>query len=234
MVGFEKVMRSVATALALVVATFCDAPAASAQIGTTVTIAVQPQPWQKRRSEQLAILKPSSPDQIQSKKLDELMKDFEAHPTARTPMENMDILGYAYGSKGIDKVLSLVVMNAALGWYDALRFGSESARAEITSNEGFFKRPLVLAGKQKIDEFLAFAKAHPDELKAAIEQGISLAEKAKNSDDYDHKWPTAYGLERIICAQGGSCASLPSKPESEWPALWDQTIKSVTKYYFVR
>ena len=42
-------------------------------------------------------------------------------------------------------VLSLIVMNARPGWYDALSFGS--GRAEIVNNEGFFKRTLVLAGK---------------------------------------------------------------------------------------
>ena len=147
-------------------------------------------------------------------------------------MENMDVLGYAHAPKqGIDNVLTLIVMNATLGWYDALRFGSESGRAEISNNEGFFKRALVLAGKQRIDEFLASAKAHPDETKSAIEQGVILAEKFKNSDDYDHRWPTAYGLERIICAQGGSCTPPPAKPASDWPALWEEAKKVVAKYY---
>jgi hypothetical protein len=50
-------------------------------------------------------------------------------------------------------------MNASLGWYDALRFGSESGRAEIVNNEGFFKRTLILAGKQKVDDFLSFGRS---------------------------------------------------------------------------
>jgi hypothetical protein len=201
-------------------------------LGTTRTIEVPQQPWQKRRLEQLTILKPSSSDQIQQQRLDQLLKDFDARPMSRTPMENMDVLGYAHTPKqGIDKILTVIVMNATLGWYDALRFGSESGRAEIKNNEGFFKRALVLAGKQRIDEFLARAKAHPDETKSAVEQGVTLAEKFRNSDDYDRKWPSAYGLEKIICAQGGSCAPPPAKPASDWPALWEEAKKVVTKYY---
>ena len=48
-------------------------------------------------------------------------------------------------------------MNASLGWYDALSFGS--GRAEIVNNEGFFKRTLVLAGKQKVYDFLSFGRS---------------------------------------------------------------------------
>ena len=54
-------------------------------------------------------------------------------------------------------VLSLIVMNASLGWYDALSFGP--GRAEIVNNEGFFKRAFVLAGKQKVDDFLSFERS---------------------------------------------------------------------------
>jgi hypothetical protein len=48
-------------------------------------------------------------------------------------------------------------MNASPGWYDALSFGS--GRAEIVNNEGFFKRALVLAGKQKVDDFVSFERS---------------------------------------------------------------------------
>jgi hypothetical protein len=50
-------------------------------------------------------------------------------------------------------------MTATLGWYDPLSFGSESGRAEIVNNEGSFKRALVLAGKQKVDDFLSFGRS---------------------------------------------------------------------------
>jgi hypothetical protein len=48
-------------------------------------------------------------------------------------------------------------MNASPGWYDALSFGS--GRAEIVNNEGFFKRALVLTGKQKVDDFVSFERS---------------------------------------------------------------------------
>lgn len=219
-------------AFALVVSLFCFEPAALAQGGKIITIDVPLQEWQKRRAERLQILRPSSFDDAHMKKLDALLTDFEAHPMAQTPLENMDTLGYFYAQREeLQKELPLIVVNATLGWYDALRFGSASGQAEISNNEGFFKRVFVMAGQQKIDEYLAFAKEHPDQTRAAIEQGLAFAEKFRDSDVYDRKWPTAYGLERMICAQGGPCSPPLSKPESEWPALWEQTKQLVAKYY---
>jgi hypothetical protein len=125
-------------------------------------------------------------------------------------------------------------MNATLGWYDALRFASLSGQAEIVNNEALFKRVFLISGKQRTNEFLEFAKAHPGDIQAAVDQGLALADKHRDAGGYDRKWPTAFGLERIICAQGGDCASPPEAPPSQWAALWDQAKLRVRSYYLIK
>jgi hypothetical protein len=64
--------------------------------------------------------------------------------------------------------------------------------------------------------------------------GLAFAERSKNTEEYDHKWPTAYGLERTICALGGACTPPVEAPQNQWNALWDQTKLRVKTYYKVR
>jgi hypothetical protein len=164
-----------------------------------------------------------------------MLTNFEKHPLAQTPIENMDLIGLFYAPKdGIARTLPLIVMNATLGWYDSLRYGSPSGQAEIVNNEMFFKRAFVLAGKERLNEYLEFAKSHRDEIRTDIDQGLALAERFKNSDEYDHKWPAAYGLERSICTLGGECPPPVEAQQNQWNALWDQAKLRVETYYKIR
>src|SRR5258708_33362509 len=118
--------------------------------GPTGQPQLQPQPWQIRRSDFAKAMRGAqAADEAARKTLDATVTEFEKRPFSRTPMENMEILGVFYVPKdGIEKSLVIVAANAVLGWYDALRFGSESGRAEILNNEGFLKKAFVLAGNE--------------------------------------------------------------------------------------
>jgi hypothetical protein len=192
--------------------------------------------WQNRRSERLKLLKDAQiPNAEHSAALDQMLTNFEKHPLAQTPVENLELIGLFYARReGIAKALSLIVMNATLGWYDVLRYGSPSGQAEIVNNEMFFKRAFVLAGKARVDEYLGFAKSHPDEIQAEIVHGLALAEKFKDSNEYDRKWPTAYGLERSICALGGACTDHAEAAQAQWNNLWDQAKTRIEAYYKVQ
>jgi hypothetical protein len=194
---------------------------------------VKPAAWKIRRLERLKIIKDAlAPNAAKSQAFDQLLTNFEHHQVAQTPLENMDLLGLFYGrSEGIAKALPVIVMSATLGWYDALRFASPSGQAEIVNNERFFKHAFVLAGKERIDEYLKYAESHPEEIQAAIDQGLVFAEKFRNSEEYDRRWPTAYGLERTTCALGGACTPPVEAPQSQWNALWDQAKLRVKTYY---
>jgi hypothetical protein len=202
-------------------------------VPTAVQQPVKPAAWKIRRLERLKIIKDAlTPNAAKSQAFDQLLTYFEHHQVAQTPLENMDLLGLFYArNEGIAKSLPVIVMNATLGWYDALRFGSPSGRTEIVNNEMFFKHASVLAGKARIDEYLKFAEAHPEEIQAAIDQGLVFAEKFRNSEEYDRRWPTAYGLERTTCALGGACASPAEALQGQWNVLWDQAKVRVRTYY---
>jgi hypothetical protein len=198
--------------------------------------AQQPVPlaaWKIRRLERLKLINDAlAPNAVKSQAFDQLLTKFKRQPLAQTPLENMDLLGLFYArSEGIAKSLPVIVMNATLGWYDALRFGSPSGRSEIVSNQAFLKRAFVLAGKERTNEYLEFAKSHPEEIQAAIDQGMVFAEKFKDSEEYDRRWPTAYGLERMTCALGGACSPPAEAPQSQWNALWDEAKLRVRTYY---
>jgi hypothetical protein len=199
---------------------------------TAVQRPIELQAWKIRRLERLKVIKDAlAPNAAKSRAFDQLLTNFERHQVAQTPLENMDLLGLFYArSEGIAKALPVIVMSATLGWYDALRFGSASGQAEIVNNEMFFKLAFVLAGKTRIDEYLEFAKSHPEEIQAAINQGLGFAETFRNSE-YDRRWPTAYGLERMTCALGGACAAPAEAPQSQWNGLWDQAKLRVKTYY---
>jgi hypothetical protein len=122
-------------------------------------------------------------------------------------------------------------MNATLGWHDALRFGSPSGQAEIVSNAIFFKHAFVLAGKQRTNDTWNLQNRIRRRFKQRSTQGLVFAEKFRNSEDYDRRWPTGYGLERMTCALGGTCAPPVAAPQSQWNALWDRAKLRVKTYY---
>lgn len=95
-------------------------PRASAQsTPTPAQHPIQLEAWQTHRLQQLKVIKEGlvpNAASASSKTLDQLLTDFETHPFAQTPIENMDLLGLFYAPKdGIAKALPLIVMNAALG-----------------------------------------------------------------------------------------------------------------------
>lgn len=197
--------------------------------------AIAPQAWQVRRDKTSHVFQQvRAGDRDAAAKLDVILTEFEKKPLERTPLENLEIIGVVYLAKdGVDAALPVIVMNQVLGSYDALRFGTESGRSEILENEGFFKRPFVLGGQGSIDQMKALMHDHPEDVAAKVNQGIAFALKNKDHPGYDIHWPTAYGLERMICAQGGSCAAPPTLPEDQWAAAWNAATQRVLKYYGV-
>jgi hypothetical protein len=211
-----------------------DSPANSAPPGQAATQAARtPEAWQVRRAQFAGIVRGAQHGDAASRTaLNTVLTEFETTPLSRTPMENLDILGVFYIPKdGVEKALPVIVMNQVLGWYDVLRFATESGRAEIAQNEGFFKRPFVLAGADSVRQMSTWMHEHPDQVAAAVRQGIGFAEKNKDSHAYDDHWPTAYGLERSICVQGGNCETPASLPKDQWPDAWQAAKQRVLAYY---
>src|ERR1700722_8589590 len=89
--------------------------------------------WRARRAHfSQLILAAKGGDMGSRVALDQILTAFEKTPLKLTPPENLDILGAFYIPKdGVSTALPIVVMNQVLGWYDALRFGTESGREEI-------------------------------------------------------------------------------------------------------
>ncbi len=149
-------------------------------------------------------------------------------------MENMDILGFFYAPKeGVEKTLILVRINAALGWYDALRFGSASGRAEIVSKDKLFVRTFLVGGATMSDKFKEFMKGNPDLARKSVQLGLALADRDRNNTQYDIHWPTAFGLKRVICAEGGSCDLPKEMPADQWDKAWEEAKQRVISYYQV-
>lgn len=212
-----------------------DGPAASAAPTQAKPIQVDLQPWQQRRMEFIKTVQGlHKGDSIARKDFDAVLTEFETHAFSRTPMENMEILGVFYVPKdGIEKSMSIVIANAVLGWYDALRFASESGRAEIINNEGFFKKAFVLGGPDMANKAAQFLQNDPGKIAKSLAQGFSFADKFRETSNYDRHWPSAYGLERVICASGGSCKAPPPMPEDQWDKAWEEAKRRVTAYYQV-
>jgi hypothetical protein len=202
----------------------------------SVATHVEPQDWQRRRAEFAGIVQGAREgNPIEKRAFDEVLTEFESHPFARTPMENLEIIGVSSLPKqGADPGLALVVGNLVLGWYDALRFGSESGRAEIVNNEDFFKKAFLLAGADIPTKTAKFLQDNPKRAAQLVAQGIGLAEKFRQTATYDRRWPTAYGLERLTCATDqGPCASPASMPKEQWDQAWQDAKRRVVVYFQV-
>jgi hypothetical protein len=203
-------------------------------LGNQVVLHSEMRPWQVRRAESQTVIiaglaKPGSP--AATKALDALLTDFESHPVARTPLENLDLIGKFYVEKdGVEACLSVVIMNSVLGWYDALRFGSVTGRAEIVDNEHFFGRVYILGGKAASDQVMGLLKSNPKKLKDLVEQGLGFAEKYKETKTYDRQWPLSFGMERVLNTMGGHEEVKPL-PEAEWENAWKEARNQVRSYY---
>lgn len=209
-----------------------DTGKAAAEPGA-VSIRVEPQSWQARRSEFARIVNNlGGKDPQVLKEFEAVLTEFEQKPFSRTPMENMEILGVFYVPReGIEATLTYIAANAALGWYDALRYGSASGRQEILHNEGFFKLPMVLAGDEFIQMAVKFFVEQPEKTAQLVQKGIAIADALKDDPRYDHQWPSAYGLERTLCALGADCTKPSPAQAAEWPDAWEETKARVIRYY---
>jgi hypothetical protein len=189
------------------------------------------QPWQERRAQFAKTIQGVRAGDAEAlKEFDVVLTEFDTKPLARTPMENMEILGVYYlPREGVEKVLPVVVLNAMLGWYDALRFASESGRAEIS--QSLFKMAFVVAGPDAGNKAASFFDARPEKTQQLVEEGIGMANSQRRDSPYDKHWPTAFGLEHAICAQGGACDAVQPLPESQWDAAWEQARQRVLTYY---
>lgn len=194
-------------------------------------VEIAPQPWQVRRAEYAKTLQGvAKHDPGSLKTFDDILTEFDAAKMTRTPLENMDILGtYYVPREGVEKNLPVIAMMATLGWYDTLRFASESGKAEIS--QSLFKIPLALAGPAATAQAVKLFNEDPAQTERSVTQGIGFAAKVRNKVNYDQQWPTAFGLERMICAQGGACDKISPLPASEWDAAWAEAEKRVRAYY---
>jgi len=193
----------------------------------------QMQPWQVRRAayESLA-QRLRQGDFSAGKDYDAVLTEFDTRPFSRTPIEELEIIGDFYIPKeGLDPALSVVVMHLVLGWYDALRFASESGRAEIVNYEGLFREAFARGGPDVTNKAVKFLQDNPDRAHALIAQGIATAEKWRETGNYDRHWPMAYGLERSICAQGGPCNAPTQLPKEQWDRAWEQAKDRVRAYF---
>jgi hypothetical protein len=203
------------------------------QAGVQSPVHVEMQAWQIRRAAYQALsLRLRKGDFSAGKDFDAVLTEFDTRLFSRTPIEELEILGDFYIPKGgPDPALLVVVQNLVLGWYDALRFGSESGRVEIINNEGFFKKAFVQGGPEVTSKAVKFLKENPERVRALVAQGIAIAEKYRETTNYDRHWPTAYGLERMMGAQGGSCAAPPELPRDQWNKAWEEAKHRVSLYF---
>jgi uncharacterized protein (TIGR03067 family) len=202
-----------------------------------VKVSVPSQPWQQRRQETQRVIAVWQVKPVSAKaqlEMDELLTEYEKNPGARTPLECLDLIGQYYVPRdGVEACIPIIVMNSVLGWYDALRFGSKSGRAELIDNERLFLRAYLLGGPQghsKLKELLARDQKHVLEL---VSQGLLLAEKARSTASYDKHWPSAYGLELMVSAIGEN-ETIKALPEEKWEEAWQDAKKQVFDYYHVK
>lgn len=210
-------------------------------VGRQIEVNVEPQAWQVRRAVFVQTVKDINSSQGRDAaalaRFDGLLTSFEKAPYSLTPMEAMDYYGIFYvpreGATKMPKILQMVTLFAVLGWYDALRFGEESGRAEIISNEFFFIRPFRLAGREHIKQSMDFLVSNPQEAAEAVQTGIAYARNARGKVQYDEQWPTAYGLQRLTCGMEGrkDCPKPPALPQEQWDAAFEQAISIVEHYY---
>lgn len=243
---FLTAIRLLARPLALLPLLLSVGPVALAQqapahIGKTVVVEAPQDAWQKRRQQTLDWIRDYQNDKLGKaqreaayRQIDQVLTAFDKNPFGITPMEAMDLLQLYYipsEDNVLEDQLLMVSTIATLGWYDALRFADESGRAEIVNNEQFFKRAIF----QRKDEFIRLLTEQPDKAAAAVGKGIATARAIVRSKaiTYDTQWPTSYGLLRMQCGLQGTktCASPRAKPETDWPAAWDEAAARVTRYY---
>jgi hypothetical protein len=225
-------MRAIVYATILAAATIA-CRAVPAQEGQAVIKAPPLQPWQERRTHlDQTIHAAENGDSTATKQFDQVLTDFEKNPYGRTPIENLEIMGsYYLPNESVETTLPVIVTNLLLGWYDTLRFASPSGKAEILNNEHFFDKAFVLSNADATAKARAFMRGHPEQVAKLVAQGFGYAEKSREIQSYDRHWPTAYGLERIICASRGDCKERASLPKDQWDTAWLEAKNQVNRYF---
>lgn len=218
-----------------------DTPSISVPKNGTAVLQVEPMPWQVRRQEVLKLVDTinasQGKDQAALAKFESVLNGFERDTVSITPMEAMDLLHVFYVPQDqglhLDTSLTMVASMATLGWYDALRFGDESGRAEIVNNERFFMRPFSGGGEEGVKQMADFLHNHPKAAADAVQMGVQLARKLRGRVHYDETWPAAYGLLRMQCALEGRkpCPKPTTLPKEKWDAAFEQAVARVEHYY---
>jgi hypothetical protein len=180
--------------------------------------------WQQRRDDFFRVMRGVQANDANAfKELDAILSDYDAHPLGRTPMENMDVLGAVYVPRdGAEKLFPVVVMNAVLGWYDVLRYASDSGRQVIVGDDKFFVRAFALGGPEVYRHSMAFIRENPERVAALVEEGIRQAEQYRHQVNYDQTWPADYGT-----TEGAVI------PEEAWDSAWAKAEAQVRSYYIV-
>ena len=212
-----------------------------ASAAKTTRINLKPQAWQIRRQEfALAAntLRKNPNDDKARKKLDSIVAAFDKNPISRTPMEAMEILGAIHLHKdGITKAMPLIVMEAVFGWYDALRWGSETGQGEIERSERLFTRALQIGGGDKaVNDWADLLEKNPQTAIQIVEAGIARATRlhAGDASAYDHKWPAAYSLERTLAVMAGKPEPLVTSPNLPSAKAWSMAVDKVRDFYIPR
>ena len=219
------------------------APFATAHAqNATVAVQAPKDAWQVRRSDTHALIRTISTPNVDSAQRDQALTAFDARLTDAdrgrlTPIETLELFGVFYVPRELQQksdpamLMQVIAAKATLGWYDALRFADESGRAEITNNEGFF----TLAFGKNHQVFVDFAKAQPQRVAQAVQKGIQMArdQVAAKNIAYDPTWPASYGMLRMQCGlrKATTCERPQSRPEQDWPALFDLAAQRVTAVY---
>lgn len=165
--------------------------------------------------------------------LDQILTDYESAAFRYTPLESLEIIGFYFlPREGMEKAFQLIVAEQVMGWYDVLRYASDSGRVEIVNNEGFFKLPMAIAGPGVGAQAAKYFDECPTDARTMLARGFAFADSWRETQNYDRHWPAYYGIERLICLQDHStCKLAPELDRTKWDAAWNEAKQRVAAYY---
>ncbi|TDP71417.1 hypothetical protein [Roseateles toxinivorans] len=211
-----------------------SAPTNNAAPPAAETAAAGLQPWQIRRERFSQITKAlqTGNDTEARSNFARIIRDYESRPFQLTPLESMDLLGSVFVPQaGLEKLMPLVVAQAALGLYDAKRFASPGAMADLLQGEKFLERAFILAGPQQAAKSRNFLIDKSEVAARLVQQGLKLAETEARYPEYDVKWVTALGKGLDFCPAGTTCPPHEAAKQEDWPRLWAEVREEITRYY---
>ncbi|MFT7771919.1 hypothetical protein [Roseateles sp.] len=214
--------------------TLAQAPtAATVATAASAPAAAEQQEWQLRRQRFLQTIKLlQANDALARREFERQVRAFEQRPFSLTPLEAMDYIGAVFVPQaGVEKLLPLVAAQAALGLYDAARFGSTLGEAQLVDIESFLRLPLTWTGPEQTERSRAFLRDHPERAAQLVQDGLKLANGERIGTDYDVRWVRALGRCAPEIAAG--CPQPRDLPVSEWDDAWDKVKQRVAAYYRV-